>query len=319
VCKFVLELRCTIHLLNNSAASHNTMAPTNQARVIAGHASLSVIPRTRFICLQCRLQSSMLAREERLTRNNHSAQRHASSQTQWLRKKIWGTDNPPGQKDPYAKLTPEQQRQEQEEMELERQAMEEQNLEEESEGEDIPDELIDGLQRPGEYVPATTWHGLRSIRRKKWNAMHPYKGFATLLRLYTPHKANILQIHEPPKLTGPWRDCTGDSTSSGRSMDFETSRTAPGAREQTSGPFRRAEAASSPRGNVRERGDRGGTAGVRRRGIGADNTGVSLAETRGRRGRGGRWKGVGAPQRRRRSNSRRRRRRRRRSLGRTIS
>ncbi|KAI9793208.1 MAG: hypothetical protein M1816_000629 [Peltula sp. TS41687] len=67
--------------------------------------------------------------------------------TQRLRKKIWGTDTPPGQDDPYVRLTPE-----------EKARQEERRRQEPEKKVAAQPEVSDD-----EYQPATTWDGLETV------------------------------------------------------------------------------------------------------------------------------------------------------------
>ena len=115
-----------------------------------------------------------------------------------LRKRIWGTDHPPGQRNPYVQETPEEreEREEQlkEEEEREIREMEERDFERmrgkgygedavvSGEGQHFVDDVAEGQKeavvedmgigkerKSRDYVPATTWRGLRHI--PEWKAV----------------------------------------------------------------------------------------------------------------------------------------------------
>jgi len=136
--------------------------------------------RSGFVCLQCRRQTSFTARrQDSPITLPLPTRRHASSLdsrvTAWARKKIWGK-NPPGPADPYAKVaSPEDMRQLEAEKEQNGQednnpVFEEENFREEYEAEFGEQERVE------EYVPAETWHGLRSFKPRQWDAMQEYRG-----------------------------------------------------------------------------------------------------------------------------------------------
>ena len=67
---------------------------------------LSCTSSSQFICLQCRQGASFTFRPNpKPPSTSSTALRHASSVpfSEKLRRRIWGTDNPPGQKDPYSR------------------------------------------------------------------------------------------------------------------------------------------------------------------------------------------------------------------------
>ncbi|KAI9715162.1 MAG: hypothetical protein M1812_006141 [Candelaria pacifica] len=117
------------------------------------------------VCLTCRRRT--LSTSPRATFSTSRTQRDSEdnkpSYTERLRRKIWGTDNPPGQKDPYQKLSPE---------ELE--------AEEEPADELAPAEDESRARVP--YKAASTWDGLESVGGSEWLAdewarKHPFRGF----------------------------------------------------------------------------------------------------------------------------------------------
>jgi hypothetical protein len=62
-----------------------------------------IAPRSGFVCLQCRQRVSATGHwPHPSTITTYTAKRNASSDfTEGLRKRIWGTSEPPGQEDPY--------------------------------------------------------------------------------------------------------------------------------------------------------------------------------------------------------------------------
>ena len=108
-----------------------------------------------------------------------------------LRRKIWATDKPPGQKNPYEKLTPEQRAKEIEEREAE---AERERLEEDTTMRQVdaaPPPITDG------YTPAATWDGLDQIGgaegwwEEAWDKENQFMGYELL---YLPIRKNSLLI-----------------------------------------------------------------------------------------------------------------------------
>ncbi|RDW60389.1 uncharacterized protein DSM5745_10847 [Aspergillus mulundensis] len=147
--------------------------------------------RTRYVCSTCRQEARprpFVARQ---------FLRHASDNntpiTERVRRKLWGTDNPPGLKDPYGgegvfekKFGKGSLAQKQggapgsDEGAAENQAAT-------AEGGDVAEEAIDG-----EYLPATTWEGLDRIGHLgRWNDLPPnpedaFTSFSSNRRLTKP-------------------------------------------------------------------------------------------------------------------------------------
>lgn len=132
-----------------------------------------------FICLQCRHRSALAAQRGALpTSIPISLQRHASSASQFdsltrkIRRKIWGTDNPPGQEDPYG--GPSQ-------FELVESKVKKDPV---AAAEKAPGEDVDPSDTAAiNYVPATTWDGLDQIGgatgwwEEAWDRKHPFRGY----------------------------------------------------------------------------------------------------------------------------------------------
>ncbi|KAI9700777.1 MAG: hypothetical protein M1836_002146 [Candelina mexicana] len=126
------------------------------------------------ICLACRRRT--LSISPRATFSTSRVQRKSEGDqltyTERLRRKIWGTNEPPGQKDPYQRLGPEQQ------------AAEEQAAEERAErqAERRRGQLASAkneIPRADKYEPATTWDGLESVGgwEDNWDLEHTFRGF----------------------------------------------------------------------------------------------------------------------------------------------
>lgn len=120
----------------------------------------------------------------------YASQRHQSFfDTDKLRKKIWGSDTPPGQEDPYG-----------EESVLDRRRRErEQEKERSEELQRVPKKkLVDGKDQT-EYVPATTIEGLETVgapgwETKQWVEKTLFQGFMNAERLESRDDI-ILALH----------------------------------------------------------------------------------------------------------------------------
>ena len=161
-------------------------------------ASARVTVRSRadsgYVCLNCQLRALSTSRKPAPSQRPNTlsqSRRYASNDgfegsfADKLRKKMWGTENPPGQRNPYVKESPEE-REERlaEEEEREAREMEERDFQRMRKArkddviireEDIVDDVAkdeEGMEAeppegfslpPKEYKPATTWKGLRHI------------------------------------------------------------------------------------------------------------------------------------------------------------
>lgn len=179
-------------------------ASSRSALVVARHRPSSrLLP---FVCTHCQPSTS--------SPPNYSSSRAASSNnkpskdnlpfSERVRRRIWGTDNPPGQKDPYGPATPEDRRRQREEEALLRQSAAEENAKNHGRRpqkgsaltEDAPDttnevrntpvsssaDKSDIAQQRSEaqgagdlsdlgYTPAQTWDGLPRIGGKHTKKM----------------------------------------------------------------------------------------------------------------------------------------------------
>ncbi|KAI9887950.1 MAG: hypothetical protein M1823_000207 [Watsoniomyces obsoletus] len=143
------------------------------------------------VCLLCRNQATHITSRAPFT----TTARRASALDS-LRRKIWGTDNPPGQADPYTRLSPEEK-----ERELRRQA--------EREAKKAASDT--SADRLGAYVPATTWNDLERVGEpdltveEEWLREHQFQGFLSAEALSNPvqltaalHQAvvEVLTLHQ---------------------------------------------------------------------------------------------------------------------------
>ena len=106
----------------------------------------------------------------------YASRRHDSwMDTDKLRKKIWGSDTPPGQEDPYG-----------EESVFDRRRRErEQEKEKSEELQPVPKGKVGGAEDQTEYVPATTTEGLETVgwpgwETKEWAEKNYFQGFDQL-------------------------------------------------------------------------------------------------------------------------------------------
>ena len=141
------------------------------------------LPLPGFICLQCRLRASQAVRTFKPSITLlHASRRHAGwTSTEGLRKKIWGSENPPGQEDPYGKESVFDQKRREREQERERGKELEPAPEAEAEAETPEDET--------EYVEGTTTEGLKTVGgpgwgRKEWE-MKEGNSFQGYVQLYS--------------------------------------------------------------------------------------------------------------------------------------
>jgi len=140
--------------------------------------SNSVRNRSSYICLQCRrrtdlnLLASTIPSLPSIGRRNASTSRDKTPYTEKLRRKIWGTDNPPGQADPYGNASL-----------LDRSKQQPKAQEQEPE---TVDTITAAPVLDVDYVPATTWDGLDHIGgaagwwEEAWDDEHHFQGYALL-------------------------------------------------------------------------------------------------------------------------------------------
>ena len=160
------------------------MAPASQIGVIAGRRSLQAMSRSSYTCLQCQLHAYRASHKTNPPFIHLPTRRHASfMDTEKWRKRIWGTETPPGPKDPYTdsygqpsvldQMREERQRDNQEEPhDIERRTA-------------APEEGIEDNVNTEGYKPATTWERLPRIggdtwAKKQYVSTHPFEGYMSL-------------------------------------------------------------------------------------------------------------------------------------------
>lgn len=156
------------------------MASESRLSAIASRRSLPPLltaPRTSFVCLQCRLSASAATRKQFLSAKPLVPSREYASFTDKLRKKIWGTDTPPGQENPYGDSSVIDQLRRVKDLEDERKGTRAQVAPTSEERKELED---DG-EAP-DYVPQATWDGMERVGyegwgREAWDKAHPFEGF----------------------------------------------------------------------------------------------------------------------------------------------
>ena len=149
--------------------------------------------QSTYVCVQCRQRiNSQSSRHTPILSSSTVCRRNGSSSssklpyTEKLRRKIWGTDTPPGQEDPYGGKSILERNRERKEQDV---------------GQAEVDDLQEGVQASektpvdapiaqsidsgvlADYVPATTWDGLDHIGgatgwwEESWDAEHQFEGY----------------------------------------------------------------------------------------------------------------------------------------------
>ena len=154
-----------------------------------GSAACNALPQSSYVCFQCRLRASTAVRTTNPSISLPYVFRRQASwlDTTKLRKRIWGTETPPGREDPYGKESvfdrKRRERQQKKEEGRELRSVPEGEVESVPEGEEENPEGSIG------YIPATTAHGLERVGGSNWGATeweaeNPFQGFR---RLYCKH------------------------------------------------------------------------------------------------------------------------------------
>lgn len=136
------------------------------------------LPPSSYVCLNCQLRASAVVRTTNPSITlPYASSRHASwIDTDKLRKKIWGTETPPGQEDPYGKesVFDAKRREREQEREKSRRELNPGPSQEVQKG--LEDQTDDGVQ-------ATTTEGLKTAGGPDWEAEaweeknDPFEGF----------------------------------------------------------------------------------------------------------------------------------------------
>lgn len=123
-------------------------------------AACLTLPQPGYVCLECRLRASQAVRTFKPSITlPYASRRHASwITTEKLRKKIWGSEKPPGQEDPYGKESVFDHKRREREQERERGR----------ELEPAPEREVETPEDETEYVEATTAEGLETVGGPGW-------------------------------------------------------------------------------------------------------------------------------------------------------
>ena len=129
-------------------------------------------PPSPFICIQCRHRAiSHLSKTAFSTSTSRKADNDKLPYSEKLRRRIWGTDTPPGQLDPYTQ-----------ESALERKRRLDREESSVSESASETDTASLASDAKFDYVPATTWDGLEQIGgatgwwEEAWDQEHKFRG-----------------------------------------------------------------------------------------------------------------------------------------------
>lgn len=140
------------------------MTMTSAGRItFAAHLTL---PRSGYVCLKCQLRASTAVRRINPSITiPYASRRHASwITTDNLRKKIWGTETPPGQEDPYGKESVFDQKRREREQEREQEREKSRELKPGTkQDKEKPEDQTDN-------VTATTTEGLQTVGGPDWEA-----------------------------------------------------------------------------------------------------------------------------------------------------
>ena len=137
----------------------------------AGRSAYKAQQQSSYICVQCRHQLQKASITTSVSRKAQSKANGTVPYTERIRRRIWGSETPPGLEDPYGNRTILDKSQKNGKGSEAREA--------------IPD--VDAptaaLDAQAEYVPATSWDGLEHIGgatgwwEEAWDLDHQFKGF----------------------------------------------------------------------------------------------------------------------------------------------
>lgn len=138
-------------------------------------------PRSLYVCSTCRQTTRPRASILAVQSQSRQASSNTDPLTERVRRKLWGTDNPPGLKDPYGGKGVLEQKfgrgnvveEQQEGDHQQQQAKSQLDVSEEearvNEGE--------GEAQDAEYVPATSWEGIERVGHLgRWKDFAPVEG-----------------------------------------------------------------------------------------------------------------------------------------------
>ena len=157
------------------------MASASRIGVIAGQNALQATSRPNYTCLQCRLRAYRASHKTNPSFRHLPTRRHASfMDTEKWRKRIWGTETPPGPKDPYK--SPYGSPSVLDQMREERQQDVQEEPRDVERRTEAPEEGIEDNVNVEGYKPATTWERLPRIggdtwAKKQYVSTHPFEGY----------------------------------------------------------------------------------------------------------------------------------------------
>ena len=147
------------------------MNPLHKTSSTIGRLVSKAYPQSNYICIQCRLRAiSHLQKSAFSTSTPRKASNDKLPYSEKLRRRIWGTDTPPGQKDPYVRESPSDQSKTQQ-----------QDVSISDSSSEIDATTAEDV-RQSAYVPATTWDGLEQIGgatgwwEQAWDQEHKFRG-----------------------------------------------------------------------------------------------------------------------------------------------
>ena len=153
------------------------------SRAAGSFTRLSQGTSSLFVCRQCRYQAAQHPQTRALSSNAVRGQKKGwgSRLSETFRKRIWGTDTPPRQKDPSREEGKALRRGTQAQRDDgERAASEEERMQ--GRGKSKPQQIDES-----NYVPATNWDGLMAIGgptgwwEEAWDEEHQFEGWDCLL------------------------------------------------------------------------------------------------------------------------------------------
>ena len=152
-------------------------------RGIRALAQLSSRQTSAYVCLQCQRQASHTVAKAKWAPKSRSLPcRYASSSSfsDKLRKRIWGTDNPPGPEDPYGSSGVLEQRRREKAARDEEQGLASNDTAKAPIIEDNVGAIGEGSEENGSE--ATTWEGMLVVGgpgwgMEEWDQRHPFRGF----------------------------------------------------------------------------------------------------------------------------------------------
>jgi len=160
---------------------------------IAGRALLFASSRPAYICRRCWRQTLDTAFKPNPSLQASLITRRCASSSSLpdrLRKRIWGTDKPPGAEDPYGPPGAfELKRKERETEDRDEGTVQAETRPPQTLRQRIEEESQEGLEDPPDASEATTWEGMPVLGRpdwgkEEWDEEHPFEGSAfTIARL----------------------------------------------------------------------------------------------------------------------------------------